>query len=383
MQKSILIFVSWYLPGFKGGGPVKSLSNLIETTGGDYSFYVVSRDRDLGDRQPYKEVTVGDWNQVGKSKVYYVAPGLKGFVQILHILKNRSYDLIYLNSSFSIMFSLVPVLFAKAMGCKLILGPRGTFSKGALGLKSAKKRLFNRFFSFFHLQYGITWLASSDYEKKDIIEVFGNKVDIVVAENIGSQEFANNLAPKQPADLKIVFISRISPKKNLDYALTALKDVKVSVAFDIYGPIEDSKYWSHCKALIAELPENIDIQNRGAISSNQVVEALQGYDLFFFPTKGENYGHVVVEALCAGLPVLISDTTPWRNLQTKGIGWDLPLSDPGQFVECIHQAFSMSAAEYREYRAHVLAWAKKKFADQKAVDVNRKMLDYALRKPRK
>ena len=60
-------------------------------------------------------------------------------------------------------------------------------------------------------------------------------------------------------------------------------------------------------------------------------ESLAKNDLFFFPAHGENYGHVIAEAMAAGCPVLISDQTAWRNLEEKGAGWDLPLDAPGRF----------------------------------------------------
>lgn len=43
------------------------------------------------------------------------------------------------------------------------------------------------------------------------------------------------------------------------------------------------------------------------------------------PTFNENYGHAIVESFVAGLPVVISDRTPWRNLEKINAGWDIPL----------------------------------------------------------
>ncbi len=38
-------------------------------------------------------------------------------------------------------------------------------------------------------------------------------------------------------------------------------------------------------------------------------------------TLGENYGHVIIEALSAGCPCIISDSTPWKSLEESGIGF--------------------------------------------------------------
>ena len=52
------------------------------------------------------------------------------------------------------------------------------------------------------------------------------------------------------------------------------------------------------------------------------------HHVFLFPTLGENFGQVILEAMTAGCAILISDATPWRGLQEKGYGWELPLAQP-------------------------------------------------------
>jgi glycosyltransferase involved in cell wall biosynthesis len=75
---------------------------------------------------------------------------------------------------------------------------------------------------------------------------------------------------------------------------------------------------------------------------------LSKHHLFFLPTCGENFGHVILEALLAGCPVLISDQTPWRNLQAKGVGWDLPLDSVTPFQQAIHECVAMDDMEFRK-----------------------------------
>ena len=87
-------------------------------------------------------------------------------------------------------------------------------------------------------------------------------------------------------------------------------------------------------------------QYRGALAHEQVGAALREQDLFFLPTLGENYGHVVQEALLAGCPVLLSDTTPWRGLADRGVGWDLPLDDVAGFRAVLDACVRMGAEEH-------------------------------------
>jgi len=376
----VLVYSEYYLPGYKGGGPIKTVANLIETTSDEVDYCVVTSDRDLGDKRPYSNVSIGQWNSIRNCSVFYAESGLKGFRQLYKIMLSKDYDVVYLNSFFSVHFSLIPLLLAKVFKKPIILGPRGEFSKGALNFKVFKKKLYIQLYKLLGLTRGVVFQASSDFESDDIKRVLGENNTVFVAEDIGSQEYAKDLAVKDAAVIKLVFISRISPKKNLEYALEVLKKINCPVIFDIYGPQEDAIYWSECEAIIRMLPEYVVVNYRGLLNPRDVVETLSAYDLFFMPTKGENYGHVIAEALCAGLPILIADTTPWRDLVVKGIGWDISLEAPKQFALAIEKASGMSVENYQEYRQNVLSWAKIKFSQPEAVNANKAMFEFLVEK---
>ena len=178
--------------------------------------------------------------------------------------------------------------------------------------------------------------------------------------------------------LKAVFLSRLSMKKNLDYALTILKSVRARVSFTIYGVLEDPEYWHHCQAIIAALPPNITVDYKGPLPHEKVVESLQAHEVFLFPTRGENFGHVILEALSAGLPVLISDQTPWRGLTDKGIGWDLPLDEPAGFSRRIEELAAVDQDAYQPLRQRAWQYAQGIQRDDKTVQANRSLFQKAL-----
>ena len=369
----VLLLTAFFLPGYKGGGPIKSISNLIESTSECVGYKVIASDRDLGDKFPYHEVAIGQWNTIDNFSVFYSEFGLVGLKRLYKIISSEDYDVIYLNSFFSIRFSLIPLLFAKTFNKPIVLASRGELSEGALTLKSFKKKLYIFLFRSLGLAHGVVFQASSNFEAKDILSALGYDTNVFVAQNIGSQEYANNIARKDDAVIKLVFISRITPKKNIDYALDVLKEINCSVIFDIYGPQEDLVYWNACEELIKNLPLHVVVNYKGQLKPGEVVDTLSMYDLFFMPTKGENYGHVIAEALCAGLPILISDATPWRDLEDKGIGWDISLESPEEYSLAIEKAFLMSAESYKEYRESVLSWSKAMFSRSEAVNAHKTM----------
>lgn len=373
----ILTFSTFYFPGYKGGGPIKTISNLFSYGEKNMEYYLLTSDRDLGDSQEYSSVECGAWNALDNVDVFYVQTGLKGYKQIFNILRKSDYDLIYINSFFSFRFSIYPQLLAMFMKQKIVLGPRGEFSDGALRLKPIRKKVFISVYKLIGLHYGTVFQASSKFEAEDIRKALGPKVDIQLAEDIGSQDFAKTVITRSSNALKGVFVSRISPMKNLLWALKTLKSCKDSVVYHIYGPIEDHKYWGECERVINDLPQHIQVEYKGELKPDQVILVMAKYDFFFMPTMGENYGHAIVEALCSGLPILISDATPWRDLQEKGIGWDLPLYNQDLFNFAIHQLALMTIEEHYQMRKHILLWARQMFSQPDSIEANLNMFRYA------
>ncbi|WP_417539798.1 glycosyltransferase family 4 protein [Marinobacter sp.] len=376
----VLTFAGVFLPGYKGGGPIKTIKNLFEQAGNDISFKLVTSDRDLGDEKPYSSVVCGEWNQVGNASVFYAQPGKQGYRQIAGILREKNYDVVYLNSFFSPRFSFYPLLLTKLLRQRVVLSPRGEFSDGALGLKSLKKKVFIAFYKLLRLHRGTVFQVSSKFEERDLRRVLGPKLDVRVAENIGAQEFGEASYKRTQGVLRAVFVSRISPMKNLLMALESLRNVRSPMVYDIYGPAEDKAYWDRCQKVIETLPEHIQVEHKGPLNPVDVVKTMSGYDAFYLPTKGENYGHAIAEAICAGLPIVIADTTPWRNLQAHGIGWDLPLDNPDAFSAVLDKLATMPDDEYHAMREQVLTWAKNKFSQRDAIEANIALFKYAYEK---
>ena len=113
--------------------------------------------------------------------------------------------------------------------------------------------------------------------------------------------------------LKIAFVSRITPKKNLLFALHLLSDIDLFVKFIVYGPVRDKDYWDTCTVTASLLPDNVDFQYGGDLARDQVLGVLFHSDFLLFPTLGENFGHIIAESLSVGTPVILSEDTPWKQ----------------------------------------------------------------------
>ena len=98
-MRKILIIMGRYLPGYKDGGPVRSIKNLIDRLGNEYDFHILTADRDHGDEQPYLSIKVREWNPVGNAKVFYVEPC--GFNEETVLNCAKGMDMIYICGSFN------------------------------------------------------------------------------------------------------------------------------------------------------------------------------------------------------------------------------------------------------------------------------------------
>jgi glycosyltransferase involved in cell wall biosynthesis len=384
----ILVLVRYYFPGHKAGGPVRSILNMVDQLSDAFDFFIVTSDRDAFDERPYPSVSVDVWNHVGKARVYYLSPRNRSIWALARLLSDKTYDVLYLNSFFDPVFTLGP-LVARRLGLlppkSVVIAPRGEFSSGALTLKRWKKTAYHRFASIFRLYRDLIWQASSEYEATDIRHVMGESArQIAVASNLAlllseATLDSDALVRARAGPLRIVFLSRITPKKNLDFALGVLAKVQIPVQFSIYGPNSDKRYWSKCEGLIRALPSHISVQYGGVLPYSEVSTVLGTHDLLFLPTRGENYGHVIIESMIAGTPVLIANTTPWRNIEPAGVGWDLPLDNEQQFVDKIHDAANLSNKAYGLWRKRVRSYARAQAADPEIIAANKRLFAGSIR----
>jgi len=63
-RKIILCFVSYYLPGFRSGGPVRTIANFVDHLGDEFDIRIVTRDHDALVAEPYPDVVIDEWGGV-------------------------------------------------------------------------------------------------------------------------------------------------------------------------------------------------------------------------------------------------------------------------------------------------------------------------------
>ena len=378
-RNRILLFTDWYEPGYKAGGPIQSCKNIVSTLKGEYEFFIICSDRDLGDKEPYENILVNEWIRTSPTtNILYASPGFIKRESLKNIFKNIHPDFVYFNSMYSPYYTLLPlwILIRNNYGGKIILAPRGMLHKGALKRKFFKKYVFLRLFRLIAWHKKIVFHATNKQEQMDILSFFSTKAEIMILDNIPDTAFRQWFPKlKKRDELSCIFISRVHPKKNLYYFLRILSEIRynVKLVLDVYGVEEDKNYAEDCKRLASSLAENIRVEFKGPIPYTQVYSTMRAYHLFVLPTLGENYGHVIYEAMSAGDPVLISDQTPWRGLEKEKAGWDIPLKDKDKFKNAIRQAAEWDQGEYDVWSKNAIQLARNSFDIPRLFEKYRKL----------
>lgn len=338
----ILIFTDSFLPGFKGGGPITSISNLVSLLNNNFDILICTRDRDFGDTEPYNRIELNKITKYKEYNIIYLSDMNKE--NISKVIVDFNPELIYLNSFFSKTTQMVMFLNKFTFKKKLIVAPRGELQENALNIKKTKKSLYLFLYKLLGLYKNIHFHSTDKIETISIKNMFN--VDAIT--ELHNAVTIHKFSPltKQNNELKLVSVSRISRKKNLHYALNILRTIKHNIIFDIYGPKEDIDYWRKCQDIIDKLPKNISVRYKGSLAQNEIVSKMREYHAFLFPTLSENFGHVIVEAMQVGLVPIISDQTPWLKLEDLNAGWDINLEDDKKYIKVIEELYAMGNKEY-------------------------------------
>lgn len=354
-MKKILVFCDFYLPSVKSGGGMWTVANLVERFCDRYEFYIITRNYDSpGDTKPYDSVRTNEWNSVFNAKVFYADAAELTPKRIAELFNEVAPDCVFMNSVFST--PVVKYLFARRAALVAdtpsILAPCGELSAGALRSKRFKKKAYLTLAKFRGLYDGLIWKATTDLEVTEIQSVFGKELNPLIAPDLTPKailpDFDISQKPvKELGKAKLIFLSRIVPKKNLKYLLELLTSCdQGTIELSIVGPQEDETYWSECKDLIGKLPSNITVNVVGTVTYAKGLELMRDSHFFALPTLNENFGYVFVESMAAGTPILISDQTVWGSVEEKNAGWAIPLDETERWLSAMKTCVEMDNTAY-------------------------------------
>lgn len=348
-KPQVLVFIDWYKPYFKAGGPVRSMVNLVDHLGDRLDFHIITSDRDYTATINEAGVPADHWVRSDAGEmVQYASPAAHTVANWRALLHARPWDVVYINGLFSRWSTIVPLWLLRGSEQRRIVAVRGMLATGPMQQGAFKKRMFLFLMKAMGCFKKVEFQATNAEEVGDIRRWIGADVTIHLVQNLARKASAQ-LPPsikKEIGMLTLVSLARIAEEKNTLFAIERLASVRGRVRFDLFGTVYDQAYFERCKAAVQRLPKNIDVVWHGQLPNEEVGEALTRAHALFMPSVGENFGHTMLEALSAGRPLVISDRTPWKNLAPTQAGWDLPLEDPERFTEAVQRLVDMDQSTY-------------------------------------
>ncbi len=372
IKPKIVVFIDWYVPAYKAGGPIRSVYNLIETLYANYDFYVITSNSDI-DGVALDDITANHWIKQGKAMVLYLTKDQQTKSRYQQEVNEVKPSKVYLNSLFSTKFTLLPLLTFKK-NYEIVVAPRGMLGTESLAIKSTKKKVFLMISKVLSLYKNVTWHASSKIEANEVKQTFGEKATVKVASNLALVPEEFTLLNKEVGQLSILMVGRVVPIKNIHFFLSELKGLSLAstIKVSIVGPIEDETYYTICLNLLKELSQNIQVHFIGSLPPLEVAKLYSQHHILVSTSLNENYGHSIAEALTHGRPIIVSNNTPWKNLKELGVGANLDL-ETELFTNEIKRFINMDNSEYIQYqeatKQYALAKLKNKDEVQRSIDL--------------
>jgi len=362
--------MDYYLPSFKACGPILSVSRIIEMAD-QCEFRVVTRDRDLGDLEQFNNHKPRMITAVGKAQVLYMNTKFKDWRWMRREIKHWRPDAYYVNSAHSPFSALIPLALIKfhllPKAKKVIIAPRGEFGTGALSMKSRKKSTFKPVIRWL-IPKNVIWHASSPDEVNQIKSWWGNpspaQTQFAVAPDPATKP-ADHSSTGPINQTVFTFASRIDRMKGLDRAnrIIEIAGREIPFTWSIHGSVTDSGYLREIEEQLTQLPPSVTVTRKESFNPDVGPDIFSQATAFVFPTLGENFGHVIAEALSVGCPVFVTANTPWTELILSG-GGKVIISDEQTATDLVALA-SMTHADQKELREQVHAIYKQWFENHK------------------
>jgi glycosyltransferase involved in cell wall biosynthesis len=354
-KPKVLVFIDWYLPGYKAGGPIQSCANAISLLENHIDFYVLTSAFDYQSIAPYPNINTNEWVSLNNHKVKYLSG--KFFSGIKETLSEFDWKCIWINGIWSPFFSLLPLQLTAGKKTRKVVSSRGMFAIEAMKIKQKRKLFTLQITKNLGLYKNVHWHFTEQGEQERAATLLPVKNHVIIP-NVGKMaNLEDPILPfKSVNELKLLYVGRISEEKNTHFAVQVLQNISKPITLNIVGQENAGDYPEKCKAL-ASLASHHQIKFLGAKPQEEIFKLMDEHHFLFLPSKGENFGHAIHEAINRGLPVIISDKTPFKNLSEKGIGYDLPLLME-EFIDVIESCLSQSQQEHHAMRLKAFTFGR-------------------------
>ena len=276
-----------------------------------------------------------------------------------HLKSSASdFDIVHNHSLWS-MVNIGPGFIVPKSEAALVVSPRGTLSEWSLNRRKYLKRLLSP------LQYKILSKAdlihvTSQEEYVDIRRL-GFKAPVAIIPN--GVDVNSTLTPvKHSGKRRVLFLSRIHPKKGIDLLLHAWSRIERN--HDDFELIFAGKGEPDHERDYIELSNRLGLKQVkfvGPVYGNEKSELFQTADVFVLPSHSENFGLAAAEALAHGVPAILSKNMPFSDLNKHRCGWWVD-NDLSTLSKALDTAMSISKEELQQMGARGKMWMESRYS---------------------
>lgn len=219
---------------------------------------------------------------------------------------------------------------AKQCGAKVVMRPAGSYDPVRLAHSRWKKKMAAGI-ERWCLRHATAVHATCDNEA-EWVKVYEPKVKKVFVVPNGVKVPTRDVIKtnaESPGHLRLLYLGRRHPLKGLDLLEKAVADMDESLR-----------------------PE---LRIESSIFGEEKEAAFEWCDALILPSRSENFGLVVAEALARGKPVITTKGTPWERIIEHGCGWWVDVT-AGALRDAIMECANKPRAELAAMGEHGKKW---------------------------
>ena len=270
------------------------------------------------------------------------------------------------------MSAVYPAWAVRKGAAKLIVAPRGSLSPWAMRNGSGAKRLFWPVLQKPALMRAACFHATAETEYEDIRRCGFRQPVAVIPNGVDLPPLPE---PSAASGRILLFLGRLHPTKGADVLIDAWRLVqdrfphwRLVIAGDDVDPWgKASGYMDRLRRRAAAGAARVTFT--GELLGRAKWDAYRNAALYVLPSHTESFGMTVAEALAAGVPVVTTRGTPWREMESRGVGWWIE-TGPAALAACLQEALTLDASTLRRMGLRGRAWMAEAFS---WADVGRRM----------
>lgn len=316
----------------KYGGPAKSIPYTALFSATPTSEHVICAGRyDENDRNSVCEqsgLTCRQFDIVGPTKIAF-SPGL--CLAIFRFVRGHEHPIVHVHNAWNFVPFFVWLLSFFA-DFKIVVSVRGALFPWSMEQGRTRKALAWKLFQKRLLKKADVVHVTSQEESEQVCQLGICDNLLLIPNGVCLQSVHTDARHVRKASaggsLRLLFVSRIHPKKGFEILLSALasKATDFDVELVVAGDFSDDAYREKIEAFLGELTNNVTVRFLGHVSLERLTELYDTSDLFVLPSYTENFGIAIAEALGHGLPVVTTVHTPWLEVKTRNAGYVIETS---------------------------------------------------------